>query len=48
MVDVLAQYSIVCQASDVEPYTVCAYTGTDLSKIVGITQAHIMPPGTYG
>jgi len=48
MVDTLVQYSIVCQASDAEPYTICAYSGTDLSMIVGITQAHAMPPGTYG
>jgi hypothetical protein len=48
MIDTLTQYSIVCQASDAEPYTICAYSGTDLSKIVGITQAHVMPPGTYG
>jgi hypothetical protein len=48
MVDTLAQYSIVCQAPGAEPYTICAYSGTDLSKIVGITQARAMPPGSYG
>jgi hypothetical protein len=45
---ILAQYSIVCQALGEHPYTVCAYSGTDLSKILGITQARAMPPGTYG
>jgi hypothetical protein len=48
MVDTLVQYSIVCQAPHAEPYTIRAYSGTDLSKVVGITQAPIMPPSTYG
>ena len=43
----LTKYSIVCQVPDAEPYTICAYSGTDLSQILGITQAD-MPEGHYG
>jgi hypothetical protein len=46
-VTILTQYSIVCQAPDAKPYTVCAYSGTDLSQVLGITQAS-MPEGYYG
>jgi hypothetical protein len=42
------KYSIVCQAPGAEPYTVCAYTGTDLSQVLGISQADSMPEGYYG
>jgi hypothetical protein len=45
---VLTQYSMVCQAPGAEPYTICAYSGTDISQVVGITQAPVMPEGTYG
>jgi hypothetical protein len=44
---ILSQYSVVCQAEGAVPYTVCAYSGTDLSQVLGITQA-TMPEGTYG
>lgn len=44
---VLTQYSIVCQVPGAEPYTVCAYSGEDLSKVLGINQAN-MPEGHYG
>lgn len=44
---ILAKYTIVCQAPGAEPYTVCAYSGTDLSQVLGITQAD-MPDGYYG
>ena len=44
---ILTQYSIVCQAPVAEPYTICAYSGTDLSQVLGITQAS-MPDGYYG
>jgi len=44
---ILTQYSIVCQVPGAEPYTVCAYTGSDLSQILGITQAN-MHEGSYG
>ena len=43
----LTKYSIVCQVSGAEPYTVCPYSGTDLSQVLGITQAD-MPDGHYG
>ena len=43
----LTQYSIVCQVPDADPYTVSAYSGTDLSQVLGITQAN-MPEGYYG
>jgi len=36
---ILTQYSIVCQVVGAEPYTICAYNGTDLSQVLGITQA---------
>lgn len=44
----LEQYSIVCQDPSGEPWTICAYTGDDLSKVIGVTQANRMPSGTYG
>jgi len=43
----LTQYSIVCQVPGAEPYTICAYSGTDLSQVLGITQANL-PEGHYG
>jgi len=47
-VTILTQYSIVCQTPGAEPYTVCAYSGTDLSQVLGITQADRMHEGSYG
>jgi hypothetical protein len=44
----LTQYSIVCQAPGAEPYTICAYSGSDLTQIIGITQAPMMHEGHYG
>jgi hypothetical protein len=44
----LKKYSIVGQAPGAEPYTVCAYNGTDLSNVLGISQADSMPQGHYG
>ncbi len=44
---ILTKYSIVCQAPNAKPYTVCAYSGTDLSQVLGINQAS-MPNGYYG
>ena len=44
----LKQYSIVGQAPGARSYTVCAYSGTDLSKVLGISQADSMPEGSYG
>lgn len=44
----LKQYSLVCQAPGNEPYIICAYSGTDLSKVIGISQAKSMPENTYG
>jgi len=43
----ITQYSIVCQVPGAEPYTFCAYSGEDLSEVLGITQAN-MPAGYYG
>jgi hypothetical protein len=43
----LTQYSIVRQVPGADPYTVCAYSGTDLSQVLGITQAN-MPEEYYG
>lgn len=45
--NILTQYSIVCQVPGAEPYTLCAYSGEDLSQVLGITQAN-MPEGHYG
>jgi hypothetical protein len=42
----LTKYSIVCQVSGAEPYTVGPYSGADLSRVLGITQAD-MPDGYY-
>lgn len=39
---------MVCQAPGAKLYTVCAYSGTDLSQIIGISQADSMPDGYYG
>lgn len=44
---VLTQYSIVCQVSGAEPYTICAYSGGDLTQVLGINQANL-PEGHYG
>ncbi len=44
---ILTQYSIVCQVPGAAPYTVCAYSGTDLSQVLGITQVNL-PMGHYG
>lgn len=44
----LTKYSIVCQCPGAKPYTICAYSGTDLSQVLGISQADNMPEGTYG
>lgn len=44
---ILTRYSIVCQVPGAEDYTICAYSGTDLSKVLGITQAN-MNEGYYG
>ena len=44
---ILTQYSIVCQVPGAEPYTICAYSGVDLSQVLGITQAN-MPEGIMG
>ncbi len=43
----LTKYSIVCQVPGAEPYTTHPYSGTDLSQVLGITQAD-MPDGYYG
>jgi len=45
--NILTQYSIVCQVPGAEPYTICAYNGADLSQVLGITQANL-PEGSYG
>jgi len=45
---ILKQYTIVCQVPDAEAYTICAYSGTDLSKVLGITQAKSLNVGNYG
>ncbi len=44
---IITKYSIVCQVPGAEPYTFCAYTGVDLSQVLGLTQAD-MPQGHYG
>ncbi|KKM65736.1 hypothetical protein LCGC14_1488300 [marine sediment metagenome] len=44
----LKKYSIVAQASDATPYTVSAYSGSDLSAALAISQAENMPEGSYG
>jgi len=44
----ITQYSIVCQASGSEPYTICSFSGEDLSQVLGITQAKTMNVGSYG
>lgn len=44
---VLTQYSLVCQIPGAEPYIICAYNGTDLSHVLGITQASL-PLGHCG
>jgi len=44
---ILTQYSIVCQVPGAEPYTICAYNGADLSRVLGITQANLHE-GNYG
>jgi hypothetical protein len=42
----LTQYSIVCQVPGAEPYTVCAYSGTDLSQVLGIIPVDV-PEGHF-
>jgi hypothetical protein len=44
---ILTKYSIVCQVPGAEPYTICAYNGTDLSQVLGITQCNL-DEGNYG
>ena len=44
---ILTQYSIVCQVPGVEPYTVCAYNGKDLTQVLGIIQTNL-PEGHHG
>lgn len=44
---IITQYSIVCQVPGAEPYNFCAYSGEDLSQVLGITQAN-MHEGYYG
>jgi len=44
---ILSQYSIICQVPGAESYTVCAYSGIELSQVLGITQANL-PEGHYG
>jgi hypothetical protein len=44
---IITKYSIVCQVPGAEPYTFYAYSGTDLSQVLGITQAN-MHEGYYG
>jgi hypothetical protein len=43
---ILTKYSIVCQVPGAEPYTVCAYSGTDLSQVLGITPVDV-PEGHF-
>lgn len=43
----ITRYSIVCQVPGAAPYTVCPYSGMDLSQVLGITQADL-PGGYYG
>jgi len=45
---ILTKYNLVCQAPDAETYTVCAYSGTDLSQVLGISPPVNMPEGSYG
>lgn len=46
---ILTKYSMVCQAPGVKPYAgMCAYTGTDLSQVLGISPPDSMPEGSYG
>jgi len=44
---ILTQYSIACQVPGTEPYTICPYSGKDLSQVLGITQVNL-PEGHYG
>ena len=44
---ILKQYSLVCQVPGAKTYEVCAYSSTDLSKVLGITQV-TMPEDYYG
>lgn len=44
---ILTKYSIVCQVLGTEPYTICPYSGRDLSQVLGITQANL-PECHYG
>jgi hypothetical protein len=44
---VLSQYSIVCQVPGAEPYTICSYSGTDLTRVLGITPVNL-PEGHHG
>lgn len=44
----LEQYTIVCRDPDSGPGAVCAYTGDDISQIVGVTMAHRWPEQWFG
>jgi hypothetical protein len=44
---VLTKYSIVCQVPGADLFTICPYNGTDLSQVLGISQADL-PEGHYG
>jgi hypothetical protein len=44
---ILTQYSIACQVPGAEPYTICPYSGEDLSQVLGINQVNL-PEGHYG
>lgn len=46
-INILKKYSIVCQTPGAQPYTVCAYSGIDLTQVLGISQAD-MPDGYFG
>lgn len=45
--NILRQYSIVCQVPGAEPYTICAYNGDDLTQVLGITPTN-MAEGNCG
>ena len=44
---ILTRYSIVCQSPGAASYTICAYSGTDLTQVLGIIQANLHE-GNYG
>jgi len=43
----LERYSLVSQVPGAKPYTMQAYSGTDLTQVLGINQAR-MPDGSFG